>query len=110
MVDDLAEYRKPRKLPRAVSRETPMKPWIAISVLAALLAAAASSAQPAAPIVQITGGKLGGGVQDGEGLFKNIPFAAPPVGDLRWREPQAVAAWTGTRDGRAFGQRPSFPR
>ena len=103
MVDDLADHRKPRKLLSAATRETSMKPWMAIFVLSGLLAAATSSAQPIAPVVEITGGKLSGAVQDGEGLFKNIPFAAPPVGDLRWREPQSVAAWTGTRDGRAFG-------
>jgi para-nitrobenzyl esterase len=36
-------------------------------------------------------------------IFKGIPFAAPPVGDLRWRGPKAPAAWTGVREADKFG-------
>ncbi len=36
-------------------------------------------------------------------VFKGIPFAAPPVGELRWRVPQAVAKWTGVRTADKFG-------
>ncbi|MBN1464668.1 carboxylesterase family protein [candidate division KSB1 bacterium] len=45
------------------------------------------------------------GVVNGDGsvlAFKGIPFAAPPVGDLRWREPQPPAAWDGVRDASHF--------
>src|SRR5580698_4487783 len=36
-------------------------------------------------------------------VYKGIPFAAPPVGDLRWRAPQPVAHWNGVREADAFG-------
>ena len=50
------------------------------------------------------GGQLRGSVtNDGVAAFKNIPFAQPPVGELRWRAPLPVKAWTGVRDATAFG-------
>jgi para-nitrobenzyl esterase len=56
------------------------------------------------PIVSISTGQLRGSLTaDGVAAFKNIPFAQPPVGDLRWREPLAAKAWTGVRDATAFG-------
>jgi para-nitrobenzyl esterase len=39
------------------------------------------------------------------GIFKGIPFAAPPIGDLRWKEPQPVARWQGVRKATEFGAR-----
>lgn len=36
-------------------------------------------------------------------VFKGVPFAAPPIGDLRWQPPQAPATWEGSRDATAFG-------
>lgn len=38
--------------------------------------------------------------------YHGIPFAEPPVGDLRWRQPQAVKPWTGVKQTKAFGPRP----
>ena len=38
-------------------------------------------------------------------IFLGIPFAAPPVGDLRWKEPQPVAKWDGARQSKKFGPR-----
>jgi para-nitrobenzyl esterase len=43
--------------------------------------------------------------KDGVRNFKGIPFAQPPVGDLRWREPQPVKNWTGARNADHFGPR-----
>ncbi len=48
-------------------------------------------------------GKVEGEEASGLAIFKGIPFAAPPVGPLRWLAPEKPAAWTGTRDARKFG-------
>lgn len=47
------------------------------------------------------------GVTEKSGIqaFKGVPFAAPPVGDLRWREPQPVKNWSGVRSAKKFGPR-----
>lgn len=47
--------------------------------------------------VTTTGGKVVGVVETDLNVFKGIPFAAPPVRNLRWRDPQPVAPWSGTR-------------
>ena len=57
----------------------------------------AEAAQPTS-VLKIDNGPLRG-VDDGEMLsYLGIPYAAPPVGDLRWRPPQAPQPWTETRD------------
>ena len=56
------------------------------------------------PVVSVGTGQLRGSLTaDGVAVFKNIPFAQPPVGELRWREPLPAKAWTGVRDATAFG-------
>ena len=53
--------------------------------------------------VKVDGGDVQGVVADGVESFKGIPFAAPPVGELRWRPPQPVVPWTGVRQAAEFG-------
>ena len=56
------------------------------------------------PIVEVRNGKLQGVEEHGMLAFKNIPYAAPPVGELRWRPPQPAQNWQGVRDASRFGQ------
>jgi para-nitrobenzyl esterase len=71
------------------------------------LAAAASIAAPAfadeGTAVTVDTGRLEGSSADGVLSWKGIPFAAPPVGALRWRAPQPAATWQGVRDAEAYG-------
>ena len=53
--------------------------------------------------VEVTGGTIEGVDQGGIFSYKGIPFAASPVGDLRWAAPAPVEPWTGVRKADAFG-------
>jgi para-nitrobenzyl esterase len=55
--------------------------------------------------VKIDSGELEGAFANNQQVraFKGIPFAAPPVGDLRWKAPQAMTAWKGVRQAKDFG-------
>ena len=57
--------------------------------------------------VHIDGGTVEGtiGTKQGVRIFKGIPYAASPVGELRWKPPQPVAKWTGVRLADHFGAR-----
>ncbi len=70
---------------------------------AALLGAAASGANP--DLVRVDGGQVSGvnGYQEGIRVFKGIPYAQAPVGDLRWRAPKPPAPWEGVRAADKFG-------
>ena len=52
--------------------------------------------------VEVTGGTIEGIEQDGIFSYKGIPFAAPPVGELRWKVPAPVQTWTGVKKADAF--------
>src|SRR4051812_40382135 len=71
-----------------------------LCVLSLISVAFAAEGSGSAPVVIVTGGQIRGRLlPDGRGaVFKGIPFAQPPVGELRWREPQPVKAWNGIRE------------
>jgi len=74
--------------------------------LLAVMAAGAALALPAAAQVRtadVTGGTVEGVTADGVTSFKGIPFAAPPVGELRWRAPEPLEPWDGVLRADTFG-------
>ena len=73
------------------------------AVVFALSLIALSAIASERPVVKVETGTLQGASEYNMNVFKNIPYAAPPVGDLRWRPPQPAAPWTGTRDASQFG-------
>ena len=77
----------------------------------ALLAAPAivRSAQAATVDVATGAGTLDGRIADGVRVFRGIPYAAPPVGALRFRPPAPVVPWSGVRPAQDFGPAPIQP-
>jgi len=79
--------------------------FVAISFVQLIAHAFAQDTQ-----VKIANGMLEGNKeQSGIFSFKGIPFAAPPVGALRWKEPQPVQNWQGVRAAKNFGPRAMQP-
>ncbi|MCE7011526.1 carboxylesterase family protein [Kibdelosporangium philippinense] len=81
-----------------------------VSSVAALAAITAASGTPAASetqhqAVRVESGWLRGSETPDYHLFQGIPYAAAPVGELRWRSPQPPVPWTGTRDATKPGAR-----
>lgn len=85
-----------------------------ISAMAVALLASPAVAQDMGPdaapppMVSVAQGRLTGSETDGIERFANIPFAAPPVGDLRWRPPSPPVEWQNERDASRFG--PACPQ
>lgn len=79
--------------------------WTAACLGCLMMATPASAGNPL--VVKTDTGKVRGKLSaDGQvRVFLGIPYAAPPVGELRWRAPQPAAKWHGTRDATAWGNR-----
>lgn len=78
---------------------------LALSMSLSLSAHAGAGKRAAArdPVVDAPAGSVRGVFEDGAWKFRAIPYAAPPVGPLRWRAPRALPRWEGIRDARGRG-------
>src|SRR5688572_18972708 len=76
-----------------------------VSAIVSLVAVSASAAVQ--DPVRLDAGLIAGtgGSTPDVRVFKGVPFAAPPVGPLRWRPPQPVQSWSGVREASSFGPR-----
>ena len=77
-------------------------------ILLSALALAACASVPKNPVLTVEGGQIQGVPTDlpGVTVYRGIPFAAPPLGENRWRAPQPVVPWEGVRICDRFGHPP----
>jgi para-nitrobenzyl esterase len=87
-------------------RHNKMRQGRIYEIIAASLLFSATTVFAAAPVETANGQVEGTSSADAKvRIFKGIPFAAPPVGDLRWKAPQPPANWSGVRKATQFGAR-----
>ena len=75
-------------------------------MFAGLILFSGSALQVSAAPIRISTGLISGATTDADGLvrvYKGIPYAAPPVGDLRWKAPAPPSSWEGVRESTEFG-------
>ncbi|CAL1693072.1 Fumonisin B1 esterase (plasmid) [Brevundimonas subvibrioides] len=75
---------------------------IAFGMAMIVLSTGQAQAQLTTAPVSVTGGSIIGAEKDGLRTYFGVPFAAPPVGNLRWRAPQAVVPWKGVKTATEF--------
>ena len=71
-------------------------------LLAIAIAGITFTAWASVPTAKVEQGELKGAIEDGLSVYRGVPFAASPVGDLRWRAPQPAAHWEGLRSAEKF--------
>jgi para-nitrobenzyl esterase len=81
-----------------------MKNFLSATLILIITAGFCFAQQPAP--VKVKQGLVQGVSEDGLTVYRGIPFAAPPVGDLRWRAPMPAANWKGIRPADKFGPTP----
>jgi len=79
---------------------------VTVCIVLLILFVAGCSNKPVSSIVKVDDGLVQGKTEDGLTVFKGIPFAAPPVGNLRWKAPQPVAQWDTVLQADKFGPDP----
>ena len=87
-----------------------MKKIFLFALTALLVSCTQQEKQAVCPILSIEGGQVQGVVTDDYSdvfVYRGIPYAAPPIGDLRWKAPQPVVAWDGVKICDTFGH-PSY--
>ena len=80
------------------------KTFYLIAIAIIVIANACSQLPPEQ--VKVEQGIVEGTIEDGLRVFKGVPFAAPPVGDLRWKAPQPAEKWEGVKETKEFGPSP----
>jgi para-nitrobenzyl esterase len=77
---------------------------VLVIALGALLAVSGTVRAQLVDAVKVETGLVKGTLEDGLSVFRGIPYAAPPVGNLRWRAPQPAAKWQGVRMATEYGR------
>ena len=79
-----------------------MRRWITLAAAAIMISQAANGAGTG-PVVKAPAGAVQGTMEGGMRIFRGIPYAQPPVGELRWRPPVPLKKWSGVRPAADFG-------
>ncbi len=93
-------------MPARLGKTLAVLPMLIAIAMAIQAAAVAAPADP--PLARVASGLLAGERTPVGSVFRGVPYAAAPVGDLRWRPPAALRSWTGLRPADRFG--PACPQ